>query len=85
MPSLQLSDPISSSPAEQGKTPAELGLTITEFWPELFFNSATWEDFVFAWIFVEVTVVVLQFNYFIFSAFYHLEISHCSTSKICDP
>ena len=28
MPSLQLSNPISSSPAEQGKTPAELGLAI---------------------------------------------------------
>lgn len=30
MPILQLSDPISNSPAEQAKSPAELGLTIFE-------------------------------------------------------
>ena len=30
MPILQLSDPISSSPAEQAKSPAEPGLTIFE-------------------------------------------------------
>lgn len=30
MPILQLSDPISNSPAEQAKSPAETGLTIFE-------------------------------------------------------